>query len=211
MRFLPVIVAALLLAGCGSEATPDEAGSTQPATVTETETETVTETQPPATTEPEVACSTAALRLTLPEQDLPPAVADVRQRVFDAAVACDYDTLEQIALEQGEGFTFSYGGGTDASEHWRSVEEEATERPLPMFALATILTIPHSRNESGSYAWPSAYTESPTGEDWQAIVDAGLYTEDEVEQMQGPTSTGYLGYRTAITPEGDWQFFVAGD
>ena len=23
--------------------------------------------------------------------------------------------------------------------------------------------------------------------------------------------TGYLGYRTAITPDGDWQFFVAGD
>ena len=23
--------------------------------------------------------------------------------------------------------------------------------------------------------------------------------------------TGYLGYRTAITADGDWQFFVAGD
>ena len=80
-----------------------------------------------------------------------------------------------------------------------------------MFALATILTIPHSRNETGSYAWPSAYEETPTDEDWQAVVDAGLYTQAEVEQMQGPTSTGYLGYRTAITPDGDWQFFVAGD
>ena len=36
-------------------------------------------------------------------------MADVRKRVFDAAVACDYDTLEEIALEKGEGFTFSYG------------------------------------------------------------------------------------------------------
>jgi len=27
-------------------------------------------------------------------------------------------------------------------------------------------------------------------------------------QAQG---TGYLGYRTAITADGDWQFFVAGD
>ena len=67
-------------------------------------------TTPPDTTpEGEGACSTSGLRLTLPEQDLPPAVADVRKRVFDAAIACDYDTLEQIALEQGEGFTFSYG------------------------------------------------------------------------------------------------------
>ena len=211
-RFLiPIAVAALVLAGCGAEKS-DETSAPEPVTVTETETETVTETQP-ATTEsgPEVECSTAGLRLTLSEQELPPAVADVRKRVFDAAVACDYDTLEQIALEQGEGFTFSYGGGTDASEYWRGVEEDSAEEPKPMRALAAILMIPHTRNESGSYAWPSAYDETPTDEDWQAVVDAGLYTQAEVEQMQGPTSTGYLGYRTAITPDGDWQFFVAGD
>ncbi len=206
MRLLLGAVLALALAGCGSENGSNDAASTQPTTVTQTVTETETVTQAP-----EVTCSTAGLRLTLPEQDLPPAVADVRKRIFDAAVACDYDTLEQVALEQGEGFTFSYGSGTDASEHWRSVEETGTQRPLPMFALATILTIPHSRNETGSYAWPSAYEETPTDEDWQAVVDAGLYTQAEVEQMQGPTSTGYLGYRTAITPDGDWQFFVAGD
>ncbi len=207
-RLSALLLAALALAGCGTE-DADETAAPQPETVTET----VTQTLPPVTTEPEpeVECSTAGLRLTLPEQDLPAVVADVRKRVFDAAVACDYDTLEQIALEQGQGFTFSYGAGTDASEHWRSVEEAGTERPLPMRALATILTIPHARNETGSYAWPSAYEETPTDEDWQAVVDAGLYTQAQVEQMQGPTSTGYLGYRTAITPDGDWQFFVAGD
>ena len=85
-------------------------------------TETITETETVAQ-EPEVTCSTASVRLTLPEQDLPPAVADVRKRIFDAAIACDYDTLEQIALEKGEGFTFSYGPGTSAAEHWRTLEE----------------------------------------------------------------------------------------
>lgn len=207
MRSFPVVAAAVLaLAACGSESA-DETAAEQPVTVTET----VTTTLPPATTAPEAECSTAGLRLTLPEQDLPPAVAAVRQRVFDAAVACDYDTLEQIALEQGEGFTFSYGAGTDASEYWRSVEEGSEPEPKPMRALATILTLPGTRNESGSYAWPSAYDEAPADEDWQAVVDAGLYTQAEVAQMQSPTSTGYLGYRTAITPDGDWQFFVAGD
>jgi hypothetical protein len=201
---LVLLVAALALAGCGTD-DADEAAAPQPETVTQT----VTETQP-AATEPEVECSTAGLRLTLPEQDLPPAVADVRKRVFDAAVACDYDSLEQIALEEGEGFTFSYGGGTDASEHWRSVEQ-SSEEPKPMRTLATILTMPYTRNESGSYAWPTAYSEAPTAEAWQALVDAGLYTQEQVDAMQGPTSTGYLGYRTAITPDGDWQFFVAGD
>ena len=206
MRLLPALLAvALALAGCGTGDT-DEASSPQPVTVTET----VTETQQVTTQEPEPQCSTAGLRLTLPEQDLPPEVADVRTRVFDAAVACDYDTLEELALEQGEGFTFSYGAATDASEYWRSVEEGSGEEPKPMRALATILTMPFTRNESGSYAWPTAYSETPTDEAWQALVDTGLYEQELVDQMKAQ-GTGYLGYRTAITADGDWQFFVAGD
>ena len=134
-------------------------------------------------------------------------MADVRKRVFDAAVACDYDTLQQIALEKGAGFTFSYGGETDASEYWRKLEDEGTEKP--MRALATILAQPFTRNESGSYAWPTAYSENPTEEAWQALVDAGLYTQNQIDQMK--TAGSYLGWRTAITADGDWQFFVAGD
>jgi hypothetical protein len=197
--FVPV-VAALALAGCGAE---EE--TAPPVTVTETVTQTQTVTQPPA--EPQADCSTSALRLTLPEQDLPAEVAEVRQRIFDAAVACDYDTLEQIALEQGAGFTFSYGGGDSAAAHWRELEESGAE--APMRVLATILALPFTRNESGSYAWPTAYDESPTEADWQALVDAGLYTQEQIDQMKAGGM--YLGYRTAITADGDWQFFVAGD
>jgi len=197
----------LTLAACGSES--DDAAAPAPATVTVTQTETTTvETEPAA---PEVECSTAGLRLNLPEQELPEVVAEVRQRVFDAAVACDYATLEQIALEQGEGFTFSYGAGPDesAADRWRDVEETGAEQPLPMRALATILTLPFTRNESGSYAWPTAYQEAPADADWQALVDAGLFTQETIDQMRADGS--YLGYRTAITADGDWQFFVAGD
>jgi hypothetical protein len=70
--------------------------------------------------------------------------------------------------------------------------------------------MPFTRNESGSYAWPTAYDESPSAEAWQALVDSGLYSQEQVEEMQ-TQGTGYLGYRTAITADGDWQFFVAGD
>jgi hypothetical protein len=209
---LPAIVLAALalaLAGCGSE-DADEAGSSEPTT-----TEAVTETLP-ATTETETEtqtetgeCSTSGLRLTLPEQKLPAAVAEVRQRIYDAAVACDYDTLEQIALEKGAGFTFSYGSGTDASEYWGEVEESSSEEPKPMRALATILTMPFTRNESGSYAWPTAYSENPSEGAWQALAASGLYSQDVVDQMKAGGM--YLGYRTAITADGDWQFFVAGD
>jgi hypothetical protein len=209
LRVTALFLLVALAAGCGSD-DADQAAAPQPVTVTQTQTETVIETETlPA--EPEVTCSTAGLRLTLPEQEeLPQEVAEVRERVFDAAVACDYDALEQIALEQGEGFTFSYGAGTNASEHWREVETTAEESPLPMHALATILTMPFTRNESGSYAWPTAYSETPTEEAWQALVDSGLYSQDEIDGMR-THGTGYLGYRTAITADGDWQFFVAGD
>jgi hypothetical protein len=200
MKVFALAGLSLALAGCGSN---DETAAPQPTTVTVTETTTA-----PAETEPAVECSTSGLRLTLPEQQLPAAVADVRERIFDAAVACDYDELERIALEKGEGFTFSYGASTDASEYWRQLEESSTE-PKPMRTLATILTMPYTRNESGSYAWPTAYSENPTDEAWQALVDAGLYTQEQIDQMKAAGM--YLGYRTAITADGDWQFFVAGD
>jgi pyruvate/2-oxoglutarate dehydrogenase complex dihydrolipoamide acyltransferase (E2) component len=212
---LPILLAlAALVAGCGGD-DADEAAATQPVATqtepatTEAETEPAT-TAAETTTEPGASCSIGDVRPTLSEQELPPAVAEVRRRIFEAAVACDYETLEEIALERGEGFTFSYGGSEDASEFWREVEAAAEERPLPMRALATILTMPVTRNEAGSYAWPTAYSENPTEEAWRDLVYAGLYTAEEVETMQ-TQGTGYLGYRTAITPDGDWQFFVAGD
>ena len=83
MRFALAALFALVLAGCGSDS-GNNAGSTLPETVTQTVTQTET-----VTTAPEVTCSTAGLRLTLPEQQLPAEVADVRKRIFDAAIACD--------------------------------------------------------------------------------------------------------------------------
>jgi hypothetical protein len=202
---LLALLALTLAAGCGS-GDSDNAAAPEPTTVTVTET-----TTGPAETEtqPEVTCSTAGLRLTLPEQQLPPQVADVRKRIFGAALACDYEELERIALEKGDGFTFSYGGGDSAAAYWRQLEESSSAEPKPMRALATILTMPYTRNESGSYAWPTAYSENPTDEAWQALVDSGLYTQEQVDSMKA--SGMYLGYRTAITADGDWQFFVAGD
>jgi predicted small lipoprotein YifL len=199
MRLVLALFAAFALTGCGSG---EDAAAPPPATVTATETQ--TETSAP---EPEVTCSTAGLRATLPEQDLPGPVAGVRERIFGAAVACDYDELERIALEQGAGFTFTYGVGTSPAEYWRGAEESGTERP--MRALVTILSLPYTRNESGSYAWPTAYDESPSEADWQALVDSSLYTQAEIDAMKQQGS--YLGWRTAITADGDWQFFVAGD
>ena len=81
-----------------------------------------------------------------------------------------------------------------------------------MRALATILALPFTRNESGSYAWPTAYEESPSDEAWQALVECrALLPGARSTRCAAAGAGGYLGYRTAITADGDWQFFVAGD
>jgi hypothetical protein len=159
-------------------------------------------------TTPAGACSAASLSAKLPKQKLPAAVARVRARIAAAAVACDYAKLQKIALEKGKGFTFSYGSETSAAAYWRKLESKHLDRP--MARLVKILSISYTRNETKAYAWPSAYTDKPTAADWNALVQKGVYTRAEVNKMREPGNV-YYGYRTAITPAGDWQFFVAGD
>ncbi|MBI4172425.1 MAG: hypothetical protein HY511_06670, partial [Actinobacteria bacterium] len=115
-----------------------------------------------------------------------------------------YDTLQAIALEGEPGFTYSYGGETSAADFWRG-EEERGGRPLAI--LVQILAMPHTRNEAGFYAWPTAYSEQPTAEAWNDLE--AVYSRDEINAWRDFGS--YLGHRVGITPAGEWQFFVAGD
>ena len=66
-----------------------------------------------------------------------------------------------------------------------------------------ILSIPYTKNETGAYAWPSAYTDKPTAANWNALVQKGVYTRAEVNRMRKGGNV-YYGYRTAITRSGDW-------
>jgi hypothetical protein len=161
-----------------------------------------------ASTKPAGTCSAASLSASLPEQTLPAAVASVRARIAAAAVACDYAKLQKIALEKGNGFKFSYGSEKSAAAYWRKLESQRRDRPLAR--LVKLLSIPYTKNETGAYAWPSAYTDNPTAANWNALVQKGVYTRAEVNRMRKGGNV-YYGYRTAITRSGDWQFFVSGD
>lgn len=200
---LAALVGVLVLAGCGGgqNAASDTA---PPETVTVVRTETVA--APPATTAaPAVTCSASGMAAEPPAQEgLPGAVASLRDRIVAAAVACDYDRLQELALQGGSGFTASYGSETSAADFWRGEEERGGK---PLARLVQILATPFGRNEAGLYAWPSAYTDSPTETQWKALE--GIYSTDEIASFKQLGS--YLGYRVGITPAGDWQFFVAGD
>jgi len=202
-----------LVAGCGGDGggttTSAEPTTTKPPATTQppATTDPPATTEPPATTSgpPAAACSAAGLSAKLTPQDLPEPVAELRERIAEAAVACDYGGLAAIAAENPEGFSFTFGSATSAAAYWRRLETQGADEP--MARLVQILELPVTRNELGAYAWPSAYTENPTEADWQAL--AGIYPPEQLELMRGAGS--YLGYRTAISADGRWLFFVAGD
>jgi hypothetical protein len=153
------------------------------------------------------SCSAKRMSATLPAQKLPAKVAATRARIARAAVACDYAALAKIAKQTRQGFTFSYGTETSPAAYWRDLE--TSHRDRPMAQLVAILKTPVTRNEIKSYAWPSAYTDKPTAADWNQLVRTKAYTRVQVNRMKKDGM--YLGYRTAISPQGAWLFFVAGD
>jgi hypothetical protein len=194
---LGVLVA--LLAGCGSDATNE--AETVTVTQPETVTETVTTTSEPAS--PGGGCSAAGLSADLlDDPSLPAAVAETRREIAAAAVACDYDRLQAIALEK-DGFTYSYGGETSAADYWAGEEERGKE---PMRILVESLR-QAGHEYQGNWVWPEAYADAPSDEAWHEL--SGLYPADQITSWREQGQ--FLGYRVGIAPNGDWQFFVAGD
>jgi len=206
-RFFAIGLAVFALFGvaaCGGGDDGDDAAAPETATgPVDTAVDTAVESVPELTT-----CSSTDHGLTLAEQELPPPVAEVRERIFAAVSECDFTELEKIALEKGDDFNFSFDATQDSpAAYWRQVEQNAADSP--MFVLALILTMPVTQTEAG-YAWPSAAGQKPTEADWQALLDNVLYTQQEVQTMRAG-GTGYTGWRTTISADGDWQFFVEGD
>ncbi len=176
-------------------------------------TDPTTTTTPTTTSVPVVRCSASDLSPQVGDQpDLPTPVAEMRREITAAAVACDYDALADLATAGADYFTFSYGAGDDPAEHWREAEDRG-DRTL--WYLVQLLALPYGFQTGPSFAdsqdiylWPAA--ASGDEDDWSAISDANLYSEEELDLMRDRGS-GYLGYRVGITAGGDWIFFVAGD
>lgn len=172
-------------------------------------------------------CSAAGMDPTLADQpELPVPVAELRQRLAELAVACDYDGL---AVLGGDDLSFSFGG-SDNVAYWQELEAQATEPGDlgPMEALRLVLETPPGRMEAESagpsvyWAWPRLHLMVPDDTDQaelEAAIDelvaVGLYTRDELETMLS-WGNGYLGWRVMIElPEGAdeaiWTAFIAGD
>jgi len=233
-----VVVAAVagLLAVSGPTDETVEVADTTPSPATSTPTQvTVPSTAPPASTpsttppasrpsttpptaDPETAttvpsggpstdCSAAGAPVPGTQDGLPAAVSALRDQIAAAAVGCDMVALESLA---GPDLVTSFGGGGPE----RFAEAESSGEPL-LDILVGILDTPYAHQTFGDgselYVWPSAFAYQT----WQEIPPAdleallGVYTQAELDQLSGFES--YAGWRVGITPDGDWQFFVAGD
>lgn len=168
------------------------------------------------------------------EHGLPEAVRDTMIAILEAARTCDYEELERIAdVHRDAGFNYTQGGGDQPARYWRRLENENDPkfREEVTSIMITLLTMNHAVDcysasigcapgEQDLYIWPRVAGPNPDGgavwnragsdEDRQELVDVGLYTQEEVDQMR-EAGSGYLGYRIGILKGGDWLYFIAGD
>jgi hypothetical protein len=173
-----------------------------------------TGTTTPVTTVPSVECSSTGVGAPPAQEGLPDPVSEARAAIIAAAVSCDYDALVALA---GEPFTTSFGGG--GSEMFQEWEETGQGK---LGILVRLFGLSHARQEfegdaaemlgsSVLYVWPAAFDYESWEEIPQDLIDELLviYTQEEIDQIAGFGS--YAGWRTGITAEGAWVFFVAGD
>lgn len=163
-------------------------------------------------------CSASGLEGThYPETGagLPSEVGDMRLEIIGAAISCDYEHLQGLALDGRKGFTFSYGAETSAAIFWKAREREAAktgdENSEYMRYLVSILDLPYCKekvpNGDTYYVWPRVQCNARTDADWNDLK--GQYTQEQIDQMR--TGDLYYGFRVGILEDGDWQYFVAGD
>jgi hypothetical protein len=174
-------------------------------TVSNTPVETTT-TIVSTTTAPESSCSSTDTPPPAEAEELPSAVANTRNAVITAAMACDLEALVSLA---GQPFTTSYGGG--GAENLRKWEEQGEGELGTLLRLFDMTYAPIETDDGAIYVWPAAATY----DSWDEIPDeqladlGSLYSDEELEQISGYGS--YIGWRTGIDQGGNWIYFVAGD
>ncbi|MEX0864645.1 MAG: hypothetical protein WD269_07200 [Acidimicrobiia bacterium] len=141
-------------------------------------------------------------------------VADVWLGIVQAAEVCDFEALVDLA---GPDFTTNFGGGgAEMFEEWENSGEGKMDILLAVLSANYAIQefegdAEEALGSSVLYVWPAAFArdtwEEITAEEMADLLT--IYTQEELDQLAGFGS--YAGWRTGITQEGDWVFFVAGD
>lgn len=152
-------------------------------------------------------CSAAGMEMPASLPELPGPVAETRNAVAAAAIACDYEALARLG---GPDLTTSFGGGgVDNLERWEAEGEE------PLATMIKVLDMSHGVRETEDagaiHVWPSAHAYPSWEETPQEAISEllTLYTEADLDRFD--EFGGYAGWRLGISEDGQWLFFVAGD
>ncbi len=170
----------------------------------------------PARTAPSPPAPRPAAPAVVAESDiskLPPRVADMRERILEAAKSGDLEKL-RIPLERNETPPVIVRGGKgDLIELLRGKSFDREAREI-MARLVNLLEAPHARINAGRpqemYVWP-AYAEMMwdqlTPEHWiglYRVIPANVIKES-LEKRR------YLGDRIGLGPDGTWHYFLTGE
>lgn len=160
-------------------------------------------------------CSGEALGSELEAQPgLPPAVAELRTALYEAARACDWQALQDLVTDP-TAFSYSFGESGDPIAYWQRLE---LLHYRPMLYLAGMLQRPYGAFQGPDgpviYAWPSAYTYRSWAEVPEADRRVLLPLYDALDLSSFAEFGGYLGVRIGISAEGDqaiWIYAIEGD
>lgn len=144
---------------------------------------------------------------------LPAPVARLREQIIEAARGGDIERLRPILEGNGVTPVFSFGGDTDAIKFWRENSGDGEGRELLAIMIevfeAGFVRVNHD-GKTDVYVWPY-FAEVPLDQltPAQQVELYELVTAQDVKDME--EFGAYIFYRAGITPDGQWQFFVAGD
>ena len=145
---------------------------------------------------------------------LPEPVGRMRELIIKAAETGDIEELRSL-LGTGISQTELSIGGFDGDPIDFLKQNSGDGEGLEVLAiLLDILQAGYAHLDQGEpeeiYLWPYFYSVPIDGLDDRQMVELyRIVTAGDYEDMQAFGS--YIFYRTAITPDGQWKFFVAGD
>lgn len=210
MRFALALVTvlAVALAGCGDGTDTSDTSDTSdtPTPTDDTAADDASDDQADAGDDTEGDCSAAGLPADGGFGMLGDEARATAAFLLDAAVRCDEQLLFTAATESDT--TFFFGSATFDGVF--GLPEDADQDPAPWEALARLLNGTTPVEADGVWAWPAAFSADAGASAWQELVDSGLYSQAQVEQLRSAPD-GYLGWRVGIDSDGTWLFFTAGD
>ena len=142
---------------------------------------------------------------------LPDSVRKLREDILNAARSGDITKV--AALVKANQTVISFGGDTEAADFWRKTFPDS-EGVEALSTLVEVLEMPFVHLDKGTaqemFVWPyfqAMQLDKLTPE--QRVELFRLVTAFDFREMQKFGS--YNFFRAGISPDGRWQFFVAGD